>query len=59
MQTNLCIADLFFLRTTVRDRKTVRLMNNLVTLNLSASCVRTAALQNFKNTRYANHALFQ
>jgi len=36
MQTDLCVADLLFccferVRTTVRDRKTVRLMKHLVT----------------------------
>ena len=64
MQTNLCIADLLFccfceLQHKLRDRKTVRLMNNLVTLDLPANRARTAALQNFKNTCYVNHTLFQ
>jgi len=52
---------LFFLQPQhkLRDRKTVRLTNNLVTLDLPANRARTAALQNLTNTCDVNHALFQ
>ena len=60
MQTHLCIADLLFLRATAHvswqedsalDEKSCDVF--------PASRTRTAALQNFKNTCYVNHALFQ
>jgi len=59
MHTDLCIADLLFLRTTAqaRDRKTVHLMKNRVT-PFRQAFTRSATLQNFKNNFYVKQASF-